>query len=69
MVNFDEIYNELIDEILVEEVYYLNYLEAQYHVEKDQWNGGVDQHLERYENAKTIKMMEVVKGLEDLCDD
>lgn len=35
MVNFDEIYNELIDEILVEEVYYLNYLEAQYHVEKD----------------------------------
>ena len=28
MVHFDEIYSQLIDEILEEEVYYLNYIEA-----------------------------------------
>jgi hypothetical protein len=38
LVHFDEIYNALIEEILTEEVYYLNYIEAHYKVEKAEWN-------------------------------
>jgi hypothetical protein len=56
LVNFDEIYSALIDEILTEEVYYLNYIEANYKVEQAEWNSRKDGHdpANKQLNAKTI---------------
>lgn len=35
MVYFDEIFAEMMDDILLEEVAYFNYIEAEYKIEKN----------------------------------
>ena len=58
MVHFDELFNLLMDEILEEEVRYLNGLEREY--EKVETGG-------KKENGNT-KLVELVRTLDELCD-
>lgn len=49
-----------MDQILGEEVAYLNYIEAEYQIE----NKERTDYSNQYENMKAIQMMELVKGLD-----
>jgi hypothetical protein len=46
-----------MDDILTEEVYYLNYIEAQYRVERSEWDArkkGTTESQRMYENKRCI---------------
>lgn len=60
MLHFEEIFSSLMDQILGEEVAYLNYIEAEYQIE----NKERTDYSNQYENMKAIQMMELVKGLD-----
>ena len=60
MVYFDEIFAEMMDDVLQEEVAYFNYIEAEYKIEKNE----KERMSNEYENMKTMEMMTLVKELE-----
>lgn len=64
MVYFDDIFNLMIDEILEDEVIYLNHMEAQHRV-----NGRDEGGSTQLEKRETVQMIELVRALEDLCDE
>jgi hypothetical protein len=70
MVYFDEIYDLLMDEILEEEVMYFNHLEANYYVSKKEssYQTNKNQSNSNADSFKTLKMMELVRQLDELCD-
>jgi hypothetical protein len=65
MVYFDEIYALLIDELLEDEVVFLNQLEADYKLNQR----GILPPTSAAESKQTLQMMELVRSLDDLCDE
>ena len=59
MVHFDQIVGLLLDQIMEEEVIYLNHLEAEYKIGKSQYEPPT---------RKTVQMAELVRALDELCD-